>query len=397
MKGLIGAAILLLPLANSHAGNNIAPEHASEASGALEWGGWIAAGFTGNPASPDNHVNTPVGFNDQSNMIQMNQLNLYLEKAINRDASSFDIGGRLDVMGGSDARFTQASGYWDANLINSADSAYYSIAIPQAYLEASIPQDLVHGLSAKIGHFYSIIGHESVIAPGNFFYSHAYTMLYGEPFVHTGMLLNGQISDQVSISAGAVTGPYNDRQVTGKDNNVSDIGNWNFLGGSTWISESGDTSLALAFTTGAMSSASNANRTMASISLTHNISQQWHYILQHDHGYQGSLNPAMDHQIWYGLNQYLIYDIDDQWSAGIRTEWFRDQNGGRVGTSPSQNNLLNPGSYYGLSAALNWRGYDWLLIRPEIRYDLADAQTPAFDDGTSDHQWLLSLSSVIQF
>lgn len=386
-RHIYGAVTLIASLAS----------YASDEQFAPDWGGWIASGFTGNPASPRNHSNTPVGFNDQSNMIQLNQVNLYLENTVNRDTSSMEFGGRIDVMGGTDARFTQASGYWDANLISSSESSYYNIAIPQAYLEMTLPQTILSGLTAKIGHFYSIIGHESVMAPGNFFYSHAYTMLYGEPFVHTGVLLNGLASEQVSLSMGAVTGPYNDRSVTGKDNNVSDISNWNFLGGSTWISEAGDTSVALALTSGAMSSNSQANRTIASLVVTHNPSDNWHYILQHDHGYQGSLQSDSDNQIWYGLNQYLIYDMDEIWSAGLRTEWFRDQNGGRVGTSPDLNRPLAPGSYYGITAALNWRARDWLLIRPELRYDWADSHSKPFNDGSSDHQWLLSVSSTIRF
>ena len=40
----------------------------------------------------------------------------------------------------------------------------------------------------KLGHFYTPIGYEVVPANGNFFYTHAYTMQYGEPFTHTGVL-----------------------------------------------------------------------------------------------------------------------------------------------------------------------------------------------------------------
>ncbi|MDF0677797.1 MAG: outer membrane beta-barrel protein [Nitrosomonas sp.] len=34
---------------------------------------------------------------------------------------------------------------------------------------------------------------------------------------------------------------------------------------------------------------------------------------------------------WYGINQYLLYDISNQaFGAGLRFEWFHDQNGTRV-------------------------------------------------------------------
>ncbi len=49
----------------------------------------------------------------------------------------------------------------------------------------------------KVGHFYTIIGYEVVTAPDNFFYTHAYTMQYGEPFTHTGVLATYNANDQL--------------------------------------------------------------------------------------------------------------------------------------------------------------------------------------------------------
>ena len=66
-------------------------------------------------------------------------------------------------------------------------------AIPQLYVEAGYGD-----LSVKAGHFYTIIGYEVVQATGNFFYSHAYTFNFSEPFTHTGVLATYNASDDVT-------------------------------------------------------------------------------------------------------------------------------------------------------------------------------------------------------
>ena len=97
-------------------------------------------------------------------------------------------------MFGTDAIFTQAYGVpsFDVNTalnpLNRSNwdlrpaqqlmtTAFTTIALPQAYLEAYVP--VGNGLNLKVGHFYTPIGYETVPAPDNFFYTHAYTMQYG--------------------------------------------------------------------------------------------------------------------------------------------------------------------------------------------------------------------------
>ena len=187
----------------------------------LNIGGWVSVGVTYSTDNPGNHNNFPITFNDRSTEVQMNQLYLYMERLVNLESANWDFGGRFDFLYGTDARFTQASGL-DDKLINEENSRFYDIAFPQAYLEIFAP--VGNGITAKLGHFYTIIGYEVVTAPDNFFYSHAYTMQYAEPFTHTGALFNYSINDNLSINAGAVLG---------WDNFDEDVGNWNFLGGLT--------------------------------------------------------------------------------------------------------------------------------------------------------------------
>jgi hypothetical protein len=147
-------------------------------------GGWINGGATFNP-SQSSGFNGPVTFADRANRAQLNQFNIFVQRAVVAEGSAWDIGGRVDFMFGSDAIFTQTYGVpsfdvnsgqplarsnWDLDLC-CASTRYYGIAFPQAYAEAYVP--VGNGLNVKVGHFYTPIGYESVPAPDNFFYTHA--------------------------------------------------------------------------------------------------------------------------------------------------------------------------------------------------------------------------------
>ena len=71
--------------------------------------------------------------------------------------------------------------------------------VPQAFLPEK-------GRDLNVGHFYTLVGYEVVPAPANFFYSHAYTMAYNEPFTHTGTLATYQTQRPVEIYGGWTAG-----------------------------------------------------------------------------------------------------------------------------------------------------------------------------------------------
>jgi hypothetical protein len=170
----------------------------------LTVGGWLNTGVTYNPAQPDDHFNGSVSFGDRANELQLNQLYLFIERKTITSDSEWDFGGRLDFVFGSDAIFTRSladpGDHWDAHLLH---NRIYGIAFPQAYLEIAAP--IGHGLHLKLGEFYTILGVESVMAPDNFFYSHSYSMQYGKPFSHVGVLASYPLVADVELKAGAVT------------------------------------------------------------------------------------------------------------------------------------------------------------------------------------------------
>jgi hypothetical protein len=384
----------------------------------LNVGGWVDTGITYNPARPGDRFNGTVSFGDRAGELQLNQTYLYLERPVNVQGENWDLGGRVDFLFGTDAAFAQAGGdpqgHWDRHLIGN-HNRFYQLAIPQIYLEGVVP--VGNGITAKLGHFYTIIGNESVMAPDNFFYSHTYLMQYGEPFTQTGLLASYSPTENLTINAGTVTG-----SIIGGWDGVFDhnLEQWGFLGGVTWTNN--QTSFTANATHGVQDQ-KIGDWNLYSLVLHHDFFEDLHFTLQHDYGWADN---AVNNQAaqWYGLAPYLIYDLSDTISVGIRGEWFRDDEGfralsrARIAAHPAAggSDHLQPipslnatgdlagNTYYQLTAGLNWKPKPWITVRPNVRYDWAD-NIPMFDctGGTGPvvcdqgRQWLLSADVILMF
>ncbi len=356
--------------------------------------GWLAAGATANADNPVNKINGPVTFNDRNNF-QLNQFYLSFGRDVDTGGCGFDWGGRIDMLYGSDYIFTQAAGLElrqnGARHWNRAGNEY-GLALPQAYAEIGY-----NNLRAKLGHFYTIIGYEVVTAPNNFFYSHSYTMQYGEPFTHTGGLLSWDYSDQLVLHGGLVNGWDKFDALTDQTH---------FLGGATYAPCHDRYSLAFAFITGQEDGTVlplQGNRTMYSVVFSLNVTDSIQYVLQHDSGWQDGGAQAADSE-WYGINQYLFYAINDCWKAGARFEWFRDDDGTRLAAAPIRDGgALLPfgdlaGNYYNIALGLNWRPNANVIVRPEIRWDWSDGTVAQpYDNFTKDSQMTAAFDAILLF
>jgi hypothetical protein len=366
--------------------------------------GWIAQGYTGNADQPENRFNLPVTFNDRADEYQLNQVYLAVGKEVDVACRSWDIGGRVDVLYGSDYFFTDALGLetnqdasnkWNGEgprfdrLGNS--HALYGVAMPQAYAELLVP--FADATTIKLGHFYTIMGYESVEAPQNFFYSRSYVMQYGEPKTHTGILAASEVGCSWTFHYGLTRG-----WDTFEDPN-STLG---FLGGISYISPDERTSLSFTLHTGNEDAAGDNNRTAYSLVLVRELGYRLTYVFQHDFGIEANreLNGALelDDAKWYGINQYLFCRLTDKLDLGWRVEWFRDQDNARVLGVPIQP-FVSGGNYAATTLGLNWRPHENVVIRPEIRYDASDVKPPfrngMFRDFTKDEQLTIALDLII--
>jgi Putative beta-barrel porin-2, OmpL-like. bbp2 len=411
-------------------------DHHFMAEQGISWGGWMNVGVTANANSPRDKFNGPVTFGDRASELQMNQLYGYIQRSITISSTDFDLGGRVDMLYGTDAVFTQAYGVpalnprgnypenrgnYDLHL-TSWSQRFYGLALPQAYLEMNLP--VGNGLAIKAGHFYTPVGYEVVTAPDNFFYTHAYTMQYGEPFTHTGILGNYSFNENWSTTLGTVTGSA----TGGWDGNFNtNLTNWDFIGGLTWNSDDSDYSLGVNSTAGPASGSNNSLWAIYSIVGKANwLDDRLHYVIQHDHGYANNVITPIGQKNaqWYGLNQFLTYDLKENLGIGLRGEWFRDQDGFMV-TGPDRCaaalNLRVPGdassqysfacssvdmnayrnmgaSFYALTAGLLYRPLRWITIRPNARYDFATAKMYMNSRGDMlDYQFTFSTDLIVLF
>lgn len=134
----------------------------------------------------------------------------------------------------------------------------------------------------------------------------------------------------------------------------------------------------------------STHRSLSSLVITHSFSDKIRYVVQQDIGFQEHATKLYTQALWYGINQYLIYDVSDAFSLGLRGEWFRDNNGTRLPI-----NL--PGDYFALTAGVNWKPLTWLKCRPEIRYDWADASQNIYDNQSRQQQLAVAMDIIITF
>lgn len=350
----------------------------------IEINGWLDQGITLNGYNPLNRFNGPVTFNDRSNEYQMNQLYVYLERKADTSQCDLDWGARVDLLYGTDARFTTARGLEDG--VNSG-GRFYGLALPQFYFDLAKDD-----LTLRLGHFYTILGYETVPAPKNFFYSHSYTSQYGLPYTHTGALAIYDISDNWSVTAGIHRGW--DRFDDGQGEMFN--GNTALLVGFNWISDDERTTGNIAVTSGQEASTGNS-RTAYDLYVTRRIDERWTYVFEHTLGHES--NGAWDGRAanWYSIVNYFFYRLNEHWQFGVRHEWFCDEEGMRVlgigdPTSPAPIGYVYPqlpaaphrSDWNELSLGFNYRPNGNFTFRSEVRFDWQTprdaAAQPAFND-----------------
>jgi len=339
------------------------------------YGGWVSIGYHNNFERLSDENTQGLSFNDRPDNLNLHQAWLYFERVANGDDGCADWGYRFDIMYGLDAQKTQSygnpraftpnQGRWDASL----DHGAYGWAMPQAYLEYAQGD-----LRVKAGHFYTPLGYEVVQATGNFFYSHSLTFFNSEPFTHTGMLATYKVSDGVTLYGG---------WTLGWDTGFDQFGGGsNFLGGfSATVAE--DVTYTYLATAGDLGwrgegySHSNVLNFKLSDCLT--------YILQSD--YVNANTPAAFDNEDLGINQYLIYKLNDRWSLGSRMEWWK-----------SNNPTGAAASYYELTGGINYRPHANLVIRPEVRYDWTPSNQ-AYEGlfGVDYNQFVFGIDAVLSF
>ncbi len=372
----------------------------------LKDNGWVVGGsvvnsFTFNTDAPKDKFNGPVTWTDRSNEWQMNQAWLYLDKPLD-PTKDMDFGGRIDVMYGSNFRFNVATGLEDN--INGSH-AFYGLAIPQFYTTAKYCDWTI-----KSGHWISPVGYFGVDMSQNFFNTLPITYQYGEPFTHTGSIATYTVNDTLSVGAGIIRGWDN------FDNTTPN------LGGIATVNKTFEDGGTLAYV-GLLTQEQNQvldfkKRYLQTLVYSKGVTDRLTYVGQSDFGWQKDAMAANGKDAyWYGLNQYLIYKMNDCWSFGANFEWFRDEEGFRVGGF-LPNTYAVPGSkvrglstarsgyrgnFYQITVGPKWTPTKNFMVRPNLRFDWFDGEIDnagglkPFDDGLKNAQTILGTDFVVTF
>jgi len=360
--------------------------------------GWLDMGWTGNTDNPASRYNGTLAPNDR-NEFQFNQLYMVMERPLKTDDCNWDIGGRVDLLYGTDYIYCESLGFetnpdgspkWNAGID-------YGLAMPQAYV------DIGYGkMDLKVGRFYTIIGYESMMAISNFFYSMNYALRYAEPTTHTGGLLTYKHSDELSLFIGGVNG---------QDETDGVVDSFGTLTGFAYTPKDKKYALNFAIMTGCLDPTNDltvyAPRTYFSTYLTYNFNKKWQSVTQWDAGWQQNYDLQGEVADFWSFTQYLFYTINDCWKAGLRYDMFVDDQatklgGLRFGGLPGGNPLPlpsgNAGTVQAITAGLNWTPNPNFRLRPELRWDwYGGSGLPLFDDRTQNRQFTAAVDGIIQF
>lgn len=297
-------------------------------------GGWTQIGY---------HNESNGVFNTHPNDIRLHQQWLYLERVAD-GSEGLDFGFRADLIYGVDAQNTQAFGNPPGtyDFQNGWDHGIYGWALPQLYAEVAMGD-----LSVKAGHFYTIIGYETVTAPDNFFYSHAFTFNFNEPFTHTGVLATYQVNDNVTAYGGYTWG-WDTGFEDFNDGDNSDGSNW--LGGVS-VALTDNVTATLANVAGDFGLIGEGY--MQSFVLDVALTDKLNYVFQNDWLHTNAVGSDGETGVdSYSFNQYLFYTINDNLRAGARGEiWTLDKN-----------------TIYQTTLGVNVIPHPNVVIRPEVRW-----------------------------
>lgn len=444
------------------------------------FGGNLVQSYVYNPDKPADGYNGTVTWTDRANEYQLNQAWSYFEIPTDTSKKDFDFGMRVDLMFGANYRWITSAGLEDkifktntgtnsnctaaaatgtaGTATNNSNcntvSSQYGLAMPQAYFDFAYKT-----LKLRVGHIISPVGFYTVDTTQNFFSVIPYTYQYGEPFTHWGTWLYWTVNDKLTLMGGATRGGDN---FDGSGTGAKIPG---FLGTLTYVFDDKSTfdwvvhiskeynyKSATNSTDPAVTSGNFANgsynpqdslyswRYFQTLVYKRDLTSKLQFVLQSDLGIQKTADnqsaltgsKQLDKEVtamWYGINTYLYYRLFDTLTFGLNLEWFRDQNGVRVGNSlptysaastraagvgtgsnPYRGNYI--GNFYAVMFGPKWQVQKNTFIRLMGRYDYFDgtalnadttgstasgAAALPFNDGNKKSQFIVGLDLAYVF
>ncbi len=387
----------------------VAPADFKEWSSSIKLGFQGDAGITVNPSSPRNRRNFGRLFDDNSNRPVLNQFLVTLSRDVDPKATSPDVGFKLQLMYGSDARIVHTLGIFD-QLIHDRNQ----LDIVEANVSVRLPDIFANGLDIKAGIYPTPLGVELIDPKTNAFYSHSYIFNYGLPYKHIGALATAHVSDLIDLYLGIDSGTNVAIGYGSGDNNnrpagIAGIG-FNMLDGKLTV-------LALSHM-GPENSKRNTPFANSAMRYYNDLAVTWKTTDKLTLTTEGNFvrDEGVRAEAW-GITQYASYAISDTVTLNGRAEIFRDNSNFFVsnpagnldyvaaerGTPSNFITAAKATTYTEFTAGLTYKP-SWtpsqlstLLVRPEVRYDQTLNNSRVFNDGKDRGAVTLAADIILGF
>jgi hypothetical protein len=392
---------------------------------AIRVGGYAEAGYVYNFVHPGSGFNGyGFLFPDKEQDLTLDQISLFVARDALVGPDRFDLGFKVQVIYGADARYTQANGTnfygsrWAQDL-NPGALPTVSMTGPgfplpnagqhdpenqidflQGYITANLP--VGNGLLITAGKFVTPWGLETIDPTQNLLYTHSFTFALAIPRTLTGATATYRLNDEWSFMGGMVVG-WNQAF---EDNNDFP----SFVAQASWA-YSPEWDFVASVIAGPEETSNRSDfRWTLDLTAKWKMSDTSHLGFEALLGYEpdvGShyldinvggpnftaLFPTGKDSLWFGgvIEGDYRLDEDGIWTLVFRGEYFNDANGGRglateVWSGTMGVNIVPfPKDEYGKN----------FMIRPEIRYDYA--LDTVFDDNNRTSQITLSADLIYKF
>lgn len=302
---------------------------------------WVSFGDAGNGEPLTTLQNTGV---------QLNAAEFWAEYTYYGCNGGF-IGGRADVIFGTDARYYQSYGGLDWLW----GEGQYGVALAQAYGLIGY-----ENLAVKIGKFYTPFYNEA----DEFFYSHGYSWNQ-VPMTHMGVMAEYQLGERVTLYGGWAKGW--DTYWGADDDSGSKDDSCGIFG----ILYNINDKISLAYYASIGTIYQGCDNYTHSLVFNYLITDRFSYNFEF-------LYTSYDEgdEIVYGFNNIFLYDITEKIALGLRLEYERSE---ITGDQPSE--------AFNATCGISWKPMgENLSIRPEIRYDTMKGDIYPFKNGTDKNQ-----------
>lgn len=374
--------------------------------------GWTDQSYTGSTTAQSN---IPVTWNDRANRYLLQQHWMRLERSIVTDSTTPTWGFRIDVLAGSDYRWSMMRGILDGQMINHQSVAsptsqqqnfqnLYGLDPIQHYLNLYCPSIKTE---FRVGRLYTPWGVESLEAVSCPLPSRSYAFNWSPPFTHYGIGAYTTINDQWSMINMLVNG--NDIMIGDPSEEMR------YVGLLRWAKGADSVAVATSMGRGKFNRGDpfhpNANNpTTVGLSFeplgrnnfnafdlvwTHAFNSALSYNVELIYAYQydapifatGSFSTpgalSFGFANWYSAAHYLFYNFSDKVTGIVRGETFVDAQGQRTGF---------PGLYTAVTGGAQIRLTNSIIFRPEIRYDYCGQSRPFQGDS---HDCVTAVADLI--